>query len=215
MTATRSPIDADVAAQPARAASDPNGPTGRLATWLANTTLDDIPTSVRGPRWRHLGPSPGSEKAWLSEVTLMTESEQLLAIEEIKQVKARYFRCMDTKDWPGFEAVFAPNATVDYTPPGGNPADWSTSGRTNIVAFVRKTVELAITVHHGHMPEVEVTSPTAARAIFAMEDLIWWPEGSRRKSLHGWGHYHETYERIDGKWLIKSLRLTRLRVDQT
>jgi hypothetical protein len=24
----------------ARAATDPNGPTGRLATWLANTTLD-------------------------------------------------------------------------------------------------------------------------------------------------------------------------------
>ena len=53
----------------------------------------------------------------------MTESEQLLAVEEIKQLKARYFRCMDTKDWAGFEAVFAPDATVDYTPPGGNSAD--------------------------------------------------------------------------------------------
>ncbi len=94
----------------------------------------------------------------------MTESEQILAIEEIKQVKARYFRC---------------------------------------------------TVHHGHMPEVEVTSPTTARAIFAMEDLIWWPEGSRRRTLHGWGHYQETFEKIDGKWLIKTLKLTRLRVDQT
>ena len=47
MTITRRPIDADVAGKPARAATDPNGPTGRLATWLANTTLDDIPTSVR------------------------------------------------------------------------------------------------------------------------------------------------------------------------
>src|ERR1700757_318655 len=33
--------------RPARAATAPNGPTGRLATWLANTTLDDIPPSVR------------------------------------------------------------------------------------------------------------------------------------------------------------------------
>jgi uncharacterized protein (TIGR02246 family) len=144
----------------------------------------------------------------------MTESEQPLAIEEIKQVNARYFRCMDTKDWAGFEAVFAPDATADYTPPGGNPAEWSTSGRANIVTFVRKTVEPAITVHHGHMPEVEVTSPTTGSAIFAMEDLIWWPEGLRRRTLHGWGHYHETYEKIDGKWLIKTLRLTRLRVEQ-
>jgi uncharacterized protein (TIGR02246 family) len=145
----------------------------------------------------------------------MTNSEQLLAIGEIKQLKARYFRCMDTKDWAGFEAVFAPDASVDYTPPGADSADWSASGRERIVAFVRRIVEPAITVHHGHMPEVEVTSPTTARAIFAMEDLIWWPEGSRRRTLHGWGHYHESYIKMDGKWLIKTLRLTRLRVDQT
>ena len=37
----------DVAAKAARAATDPNGPTGQLATWLANTTLDDVPVSVR------------------------------------------------------------------------------------------------------------------------------------------------------------------------
>ena len=65
------------------------------------------------------------------------------------------------------------------------------------------------------MPEVEVTSPTTARAVFAMEDLIWWPEGTQPRTLHGWGHYHETYIKTGGKWLIKTLRLTRLRVEQT
>src|SRR6201981_2241973 len=30
-----------------REATEPNGPTGRLATWLAHTTLDDVPDSVR------------------------------------------------------------------------------------------------------------------------------------------------------------------------
>jgi hypothetical protein len=145
----------------------------------------------------------------------MTDAERMMAIEEIKGVKARYFRCMDTKDWAGFEAVFASDVTVDYTPPGGNPADWSASGASNVVAFVRKMVEPAITVHHGHMPEVELTSASTARGIFAMEDLIWWPEGSRRKTLHGWGHYHETFEKSDGTWRIKALKLTRLRVEQT
>src|ERR1700690_74410 len=53
MTISRKPVDADVAGHRARAATDPNGPTGRLATWLANTTLDDIPTSVR-ERAKHL-----------------------------------------------------------------------------------------------------------------------------------------------------------------
>ena len=144
----------------------------------------------------------------------MTDLERLIALEEIKQVKARYFRCMDTKDWAAFEAVFAPDATADYSSEG-DAKEWSASGAAKIVALVRRVVESAISVHHGHMAEVEVTSPTSARGIFAMEDLIWWPEGSRRKTLHGWGHYHETFEKHGTKWVIKTLRLTRLRVEES
>src|SRR5580658_7497348 len=36
-----------------RPATDPAGPTGRLATWVADTTLDDVPASVRD-RAKHL-----------------------------------------------------------------------------------------------------------------------------------------------------------------
>ncbi len=39
--------------KPGRLATDPAGPTGRLATWVAETTLDDVPTAVRD-RARHL-----------------------------------------------------------------------------------------------------------------------------------------------------------------
>src|SRR5580692_4545465 len=37
----------------ARPATDPAGPTGRLATWVAQTTLGDVPAAVRD-RARHL-----------------------------------------------------------------------------------------------------------------------------------------------------------------
>jgi hypothetical protein len=48
-----------------------------------------------------------------------------------------------------------------------------------------------------------------------MEDMLRWAEGSAApiKTLHGYGHYTETYERVDGRWHIKTLKLTRLRVD--
>ncbi|HVN88584.1 MAG TPA: nuclear transport factor 2 family protein [Candidatus Binataceae bacterium] len=144
----------------------------------------------------------------------MTDTERLMAIEEIKQVKARYFRCTDMKDWAGFTAIFAPDASVDYTPAAADSGDWKASGPANIVALVRSVVEKAVSIHHGHMAEVEVTSPTTASGIFAMEDLIYWPEGSRYRTMHGWGHYFETYEKVGGKWLIKALKLTRLRVEQ-
>jgi hypothetical protein len=119
---------------------------------------------------------------------------------------------VDTKDWGGFEAVFATDAVVDYTPLGGKPGEWIATGAANIAAFGKNVIAPAITVHHGHMPEIDVTSPDTATGIWSMEDSIWWPEGSRRKTLHGLGHYHETYQKIGGRWLIKTLKLTRLRV---
>jgi hypothetical protein len=70
MTATHTRIEADVAGKRARAATDPKGPTGRLATWLANTTLDDIPASAQStccstaspaPSWVLSYPSPARE----------------------------------------------------------------------------------------------------------------------------------------------------------
>ena len=68
------------------------------------------------------------------------------------------------------------------------------------------TLEGGTTVHHCHTPEITLTSPTTASGIWAMEDLLFFPDGNR---LHGAGHYHETYEKRDDRWLITSLHLTR------
>src|SRR5579883_1903681 len=98
----------------------------------------------------------------------MTDIERLLAIEEIKQLKARYFRCMDTKDWVGFAEVFAPDAVMDMSGEMRDrttPGDGVTRGNQAIAEFVRGAVGGVQTVHHGHMPEIEVTSPTTARGI--------------------------------------------------
>ena len=146
----------------------------------------------------------------------MTELERLLAIEEIKTLKARYFRCMDTKDWAGLEAVFAPDAEFDMRSEAhdkSRAAEGLVRGAANIASFMRSAVHDLVTVHQGHMPEIEVTSPTTAQGIWAMEDVLRWPAGGAATALHGFGHYHETYERVSGSWRIKSLRLTRLRVD--
>lgn len=50
-----------------------------------------------------------------------------------------------------------------------------------------------------------------------MEDMLRWKDrpASRVAALHGYGHYRETYRKIDGAWLIQSLKLSRLRVDVT
>ena len=143
----------------------------------------------------------------------MDTLDELQATEQIKKLKGRYFRCMDTKDWDGFQSVFAADATMDTTQEA--PDIEIVRGNGNIREFVEGAVGPVVTVHHGHMPEIEITSPTTARGVWAMQDFLQMPEGSPlgMKSMTGWGHYTETYELIDGDWLIKTLVLTRLRRD--
>jgi hypothetical protein len=144
--------------------------------------------------------------------------ERLTAIAEIGALKARYFRCMDEKDWPGLEAVFAPDLVADFRDSTGTRDEsLLTHGAALYVRNLAPILRDITTVHHGHMPEIEVTSPTTATGIWAMEDLLWARDGAPVpfKTLHAFGHYHETYEKRDGRWEIKTIRLTRLRTDVT
>ena len=126
-------------------------------------------------------------------------------IEAIKQLKARYFRFMDTKDWDNYATVFAEDAEMRNSP---DPEEIF-EGRGDIVAKVSAALVEAKTVHHGHMPEITLTSDTTATGIWAMDDYVDLPQ----LTLHGWGHYHEEYVKRDGEWQILSSRLTRLRLD--
>lgn len=127
-------------------------------------------------------------------------------LEEIRQLKARYFRLMDEKDWDALADVFTEDVEMDMTGEGSGVI----SGREAYMPFIRDVLDGVTTVHHGHMPEITITSPTTATGIWAMEDKLWWPEGSPISHLHGYGHYHETYERTADGWRIKTCRLTRL-----
>jgi len=149
----------------------------------------------------------------------MNDTDRLLAIEAIRQLKARYFRLMDTKQWQPLAALFTADAVVDMRDSAG-PRDESNLfiGGAAFVAALRGFIEPLVTVHHGHTPEIDITSDTTAQGIWAMEDKLWLPDAAESalpfKHLHGYGHYHETYERgADGRWLIKSSRLSRLRID--
>ena len=74
---------------------------------------------------------------------MLTKIERLTAIAELKQLKARYFRSMDTKDWAGLQAVFSDTAELDMR---GEAADKSKAttelvvGAPNIMEFIRNAV---------------------------------------------------------------------------
>jgi hypothetical protein len=77
-------------------------------------------------------------------------------VEAIKQLKARYFRTMDTKDWDAMRQVFTDDVVMDTTAAGGNLV----TGAGAFMDFLRSALGDAVTVHQGHMPEITVTRST-------------------------------------------------------
>jgi len=142
----------------------------------------------------------------------MDAAQALLDIEAIKQVKARYFRLVDAKQYAAFRALFTDDARIKGTFAAGADVD-------AFVADVEARHAGVVTVHHGSNPEIELTGPDTATGIWAMLDVLEWPEGSGPpefpgfRGFRGFGHYLESYRREDDGWKIAELELTRLRVD--
>ena len=148
----------------------------------------------------------------------MNDIARLIAIEEIRQLKARYFRLMDTRDFDAMAYVFCKDAVFDCTegsrfmPVGGA---WKgelgpiVKGRDAIITWIRQAFLHRTSVHHGHCHEITIESATEAHGIIAMEDYIRGPD-RETKLLHAAGHYHERYRFEDAAWRIAETKLTRL-----
>jgi len=145
----------------------------------------------------------------------MDDLERLLAIEEIKQVKAKYFWGLDHKDWDLWRReVWAADGRLEVPEAGMvlEPLD-------TVLKWVSASVGDQVSIHHGHMPIIDFVSDDEAKVIWAMEDRLHrtpeFPLEDGSTYLHGYGHYHETYVRTGAGWRIKASRLTRLRIETT
>lgn len=125
----------------------------------------------------------------------------------ITNLKARYCRMLDTKEWESFAALFMHDAVIDTTDSGGPRFE----GSAIAVSRIRAAIGQARTAHQVHAPEIEIEGNNAT-GIWAMQDHLIWPDGRR---LIGYGHYHEHYVRDGDEWKIAKSRLTRLNVDIT
>lgn len=137
--------------------------------------------------------------------------DDLVAIEEIRQLKARYFRALDEQDWSVLEALFTPKATIDTTADGAPLLQ----GGGAFCAFLEPILAGVCTVHHGHSHEIALAQPGSASGIWAMEDRLWFPEEKGGAEVHGFGWYRERYLRDPSRgWQIDSMRVDRIRVER-
>ncbi|GGK30717.1 hypothetical protein GCM10011583_73180 [Streptomyces camponoticapitis] len=134
---------------------------------------------------------------------LEAKVQRLNDIEDIHQLKARYFRFVDEKKTGQLASLFTRDAKIvtDGT---------AFASPQEFAQVIHDVIGAAPTAHSGYMPEIAITGPHTATGIWSMQDILNIPADTKGvEGHHGYGQYRETYEKVNGKWLISSVNLTR------
>ncbi len=121
----------------------------------------------------------------------------LHAIEAIKRLKYRYMRCLDQKRWAELASCFTEDAKSSYS-----DGKYAFDGRDAIMAFLETAMPVTmLTSHRAHHPEIELTGPTTATGVWALDDVV--IETTGGFTIRGSGFYRDEYVKIDGEWRIR------------
>lgn len=132
----------------------------------------------------------------------------LVAIEEIRQLKYRYFRALDMKDWELFGDCLAEDVVARYgTQAMDKPLHYD--NRADVVEFMAGNLGTGIiTIHVANHPEISVDGDRATGS-WCFEDTVIVPEF--KVQIRGGGYYLDEYRRdADGKWRISGTKYERL-----
>src|SRR5262249_38909613 len=123
----------------------------------------------------------------------------------IKRLKYRYARCLDQKLWDEIGDCFTADAVAEYS--GGS---YSYDGRDAIVDFLRRSMgaETFHSSHRMHHPEIDLTGPTTARGVWALEDTV--IEAQWQITIRGASFYDDEYVKEGDVW-----RMTRTAYKRT
>ena len=129
----------------------------------------------------------------------------LESIELIKQLKARYFRFLDTRNLEGLKTVFTSDATASFI---GGDYDFQLDGWEQLEAFYKKSFTgQNFGMHNGHHPEICVDGDTAT-GIWYLQDIFVSLE--HNINIVGSALYDDDYRREDGQWRIARTGYKRL-----
>lgn len=113
--------------------------------------------------------------------------------EQIKQLKYRYLRTLDTKQWDEFETCFVPEATADY-------AGLAFADRAELVAYMRENLgPSVVTMHHCHHPEITITGDEATGRWYLHDQVI---SAEWKFRLEGAAFYEDRYVRTSEGWRV-------------
>ncbi|MDE2597554.1 MAG: nuclear transport factor 2 family protein [Sphingomonadales bacterium] len=132
--------------------------------------------------------------------------QQLSDIEEIKILKHRYFRAIDTADMELLSGLFTEDVACNYN---GGTYKVSFKGRAAMLEFLANSFHSgAAAMHHGHMPEISITGDTTASGIWYLEDVFINTETDEH--TFGTAIYTDSYRCVGGTWKIETTSYDRV-----
>ncbi len=173
---------------------------------VSTTAIEICRHDLAGPALRPVEPAQATFRA--STPPTLPESVamlRLLDLEEIRQLKSRYFRLMDTKDWSAWGALFTDSAEFRIRD--------EVMSKTNWIRMVQEFLRTGVSLHQGHAPEITFTGENTAEGIWSLTDVLEWPGTSPRRAVLGHGHYQEQYSLSASGWQISGLTLSYLSFD--
>ena len=121
-------------------------------------------------------------------------------IDEIKQVKYRYLRALDTKNWDEFATTLTEDVTGDYGESLGEEHRFT--DRDALVAFMRQSLgPNIITEHRVTHPEITLEGDGAS-ATWYLQDRVIAPDFDFM--MIGAAFYNDRYRRTSGGWKISA-----------
>ncbi|MGB5076223.1 MAG: nuclear transport factor 2 family protein [Sphingorhabdus sp.] len=124
--------------------------------------------------------------------------QQLSDMEEIRRLKHRYFRAIDTGDEALLATLFTEDVSIDYR---GGAYRAQLQGKANMLDFIGSAFNSDIVAQHqGHSPEIDFTGDDDAVGLWYLEDRFIDPQ--RQQDTVGTALYRDRYRRTDDGWKI-------------
>ena len=144
----------------------------------------------------------------MKETDLEKRIQRLEAREAIKELKARYWYCIERKLWNELPDLFTDDV-IDYLGDG----KIGCQSKKDVVKHLVDLLTPGRNVHQGHSPIIEFTSDTTATGKWSLNDYNEF-DAKAIKGFEGWGSYEDEYVKEDGKWKIKTWKTMHSRIER-
>ncbi len=124
--------------------------------------------------------------------------QQLSDLEDIKQLKSAYFRCIDTGGMEELRTLLTEDISIDLR---GGSYRARLTGRNNMVNFIGSAFNSdVIAMHQGHGPEISFVDDDTAKGLWYLQDIFIDP--IRKTNTIGSSIYKDVYKRESDGWKI-------------